>query len=214
MPVDIIKFSNNINNNDILLLSNKNEYLLKIGNSNFEYNLVNMYLIKNENSKILNLEEGIIKIVTYSPNENILSLEINIQEEEISKETYINLKIPSQNIIGNLYISYDNNLYSLNNTGINIYCKDKNKIILNIEDKDKINKEIPILIKLIIRPEQLKIININDLTEIFQFDHGQYGIIKYNENKVIKLKFKMSYENIIFGYYNYYLPDDFISDIK
>ena len=212
MPVDIIKFSNNINNNDILLLSNKNEYLLKIGNSNFEYNLINMYIIKNENSKILNLEEGKIKIVTYSPNENILSLEINMPEEEISKDTYINLKIPSQHIIGNLYISYDNNLYSLNNTGINIYCKDKNKIILNIEDKDKINKEIPILIKLIIRPEQLKIININDLTEIFQFDHGQYGIIKYNENKVIKLKFKMSYENIIFGYYNYYLPDDFISD--
>ena len=210
MPVDIIKFSKNDKNSEAVLVSNKNEYLMKIGISKFEYNLFNMYIIKKENSKKLDLEEGKIKMVTYLPNENDLILQINILKQQLSEEEYINLRIPSKNLNGNLYISHEDNLYVLNNFGVNIRCNTQNKIILNIKDIDNINQEIPIIIKLGLLPEQFKIIN-NDIDK-YELDQEHYGIIRYTKDKLIKMKFKMEFEGITFSYYNCYLPDNFIDD--
>lgn len=104
MPINIINFSQNKRDDEFKLISYDNEYFLKIGYSRPTFNLLNMYVIKNENSKTLDLESGQIKIITFPLNENEIILQINNMDKKITEESYINLKILSKEITDNLYI--------------------------------------------------------------------------------------------------------------
>ena len=211
MPIDIIKFSKNNINNDIKLISYNNEYLLKIGYTRLIYSLMNIYIIKNENSRNIDLEEGKVKMITYPFNEKNIIIQIDINEKIITNETYINLKIPSKNKNVNLYVIslYTEQTYLLNNTGINIYNINWDyQFRLEIQNSENISEPIPILIKLGINHDKIKLIS-----EIkkYEFNYGDFGIIKYEENKKIKMKFKTNSININFNYYNYYLDEDSIN---
>ena len=139
MPVDIIKLEQSDAKNGTILMTNKNEYILKVGYSKYAYDLVNMYIIKNEMARTFDLEEGDIKMVTYSIKDSKVSIQINILEEKITEKSYVNLKIASKEINGNLYVSYTGNTYILNNTGINIYNEKKQyQLYLAIENKDTV----------------------------------------------------------------------------
>ena len=145
MPVQIMKFAKSKMISDITLMTNKNEYLIKAGNTASFYDLINIYIIKNENSKSLTLEEGKPKIFTFSKNEDNINIQINLDNDDIS---CINLKIASKNIKGKLYVTYLERTFILNNEGININNIDKNiKILINIKNEDKIDEDIQILIK-------------------------------------------------------------------
>ena len=63
------------------------EYLLKIGYSRLKYSLINMYIIKNEISRIFKLEEGDLRMITYLPNDQ----EINI--EDLQSQKYMHKEI-------------------------------------------------------------------------------------------------------------------------
>jgi hypothetical protein len=148
MPVQIMKFAKSKMISDITLMTNKNEYLIKAGNTASFYDLINIYIIKNENSKSLTLEEGKPKIFTFSKNEDNINIQINLDNDDIS---CINLKIASKNIKGKLYVTYLERTFILNNEGININNIDKNnKILINIKNEDKIDEDIAILIKSVI----------------------------------------------------------------
>jgi hypothetical protein len=209
MPVDIIKFSQNNTECDITLMTYTNEYLLKIGYQRPFFTLMNIYIVKNENSRKLNLEEGQIKMITYPSNDNNITIYINLIDVKITNETYINLKIPSKKN-EKLYISYSDKIYILNKTGINIHnINEESQMILNINKCDNITEDIPILIKLGIDYHKIQLIEDENK---YEFNYGQYGVIKYPQDRKIKMKFKMSLTGISFNYYNIYLTNDFLND--
>ena len=69
----------------------KNEYLVKIGYTDSIFGLINLYIIKNEISKTIYLEEGKPKIFTFPKDEDNITIQINLVDDDIS---YINLRIP------------------------------------------------------------------------------------------------------------------------
>lgn len=210
MPIDIIKFSQNNTKSNITLMSYNNEYILKMGYIRPVFKLLNLFILKNENSRTLNLEEGQIKMITYPFSNSDITLYINIIEEKITNEAYVNLKIPSKKYNDNLYILTSDKIFILNNTGINIYNTNKdNQIILTIKNNDNISEDIPILIKLGIQRSKIKYISDDDK---YGFNYGQFGVIKYQDNKKINMKFKMSIIDISFYYYSIYLSEDFLND--
>ena len=210
MPINIINFIENNKKDDITLISYKNEYLMKLVYSRSTYCLSNIYIIKNEISRIFNLVEGDLRMITYSRKEGEISIQINILEKDITDKSYINLIIPSKYINGNMYISYSDNNYILNNTGINIYnIRKENQFIIQIKNNDINNENIPILIKLGFQTNKIKSISYN---ENYQFNKGQYGIIKYKDDKKINMKFKTDLSNLYFNYYTCYLSKDFTKD--
>ena len=210
MPVDIIKFCQSNKKDDIILLTNKNEYLMKLIYTRPIYSLTNMYIIKNEIITEFNLEEGDLRMFTFSSKETEMNIKINILEKEITEKSYINLRIPSNEITGNLYITYLTNTSALNNKGINIYNNgNEAKINLKIQNLDNIKGEIPIILKLGYRPEKIKYISYNNN---YEFKKGQYGIIKFKEDKKISMKFKTDLSNIYFNYYTGFLQKDFTID--
>jgi hypothetical protein len=149
-------------------------------------------------------------MITYSRKEGEISIQINILEKDITDKSYINLIIPSKYINGNMYISYSDNNYILNNTGINIYnIRKENQFIIQIKNNDINNENIPILIKLGFQTNKIKSISYN---ENYQFNKGQYGIIKYKDDKKINMKFKTDLSNLYFNYYTCYLSKDFTKD--
>ena len=210
MPVEVKKFCQSNIINDTTLLSYKDEYLVKIGYSKLAYDLINLYIMKNELSRSFKMEEGGVRMITFIPNENEMNIQINILENHISNKSYIYLRIPSKNINDNLYVIYSDNIYILNNTGIKIYNEQlQYQINLKIKNNDNINYEIPFLVQLGCQQSKFKYItNYND----YEFNQGIYGIMKYKEDKIINLKFKMELSSLSFSYYNCYLPEDYIDD--
>ena len=149
-------------------------------------------------------------MITYPFSNSDITLYINIIEEKITNEAYVNLKIPSKKYNDNLYILTSDKIFILNNTGINIYNTNKdNQIILTIKNNDNISEDIPILIKLGIQRSKIKYISDDDK---YGFNYGQFGVIKYQDNKKINMKFKMSIIDISFYYYSIYLSEDFLND--
>jgi len=214
MPVSIKEFYQKISTkNETTLLSYGNEYILKIGYSLPEYTLVNMYILKNDNSRIFYLEEGKVKITTFNSYEERMILELNIMQKNISNETYINLRIPSKEKTGNLYVYLDeiqDQIYILNNTGVNIYNLKEDKIlIINIENNDHIDGDIPILIKLGLGRDKIKPILNDNKTEL---NYDQFGIFKFPDNKIIKMKFLLESPGLTFNYYTGYLSSDYMND--
>ena len=102
MPINIISFSQNKTNKGIQLLNNKNEFIFKIGCLKPVFNLFKLYLIKNENNNLFYLSEGQIKIYTFPKNNTRINLDINLISKNLTKKNYINIKIPSDKIEGNL----------------------------------------------------------------------------------------------------------------
>lgn len=208
MPVNIISFSKNKRNDEIKLLSNNNEYFIKIQNANQEYDLFNIILIKNENIFSFNIAEGQIKILTFPSTKNKISLDINLNSKNLKpNKSYINLKIPTNKIIGNLYIQNNrqNNSYLLNNSGINIYYLNDTHIHLNISNINNIKGNIPILIKYGLNIEIVK--SINDKKN-YEFKSGEVGIFKFDKYKFIKLHGESEKNNLKLYYYLNYLPKD------
>ena len=212
MPVDIIKFSQNYTNSDTTLLDYKKEYLLKLGYQTRNYKLMNIYIIKKEDSTELDLKEGSIKMITYPTDDFNITLKLNIDEEiEITNETYINLKLMTKDNTEVLDIFYSDKIYKLNNSGVNIFNENEERqIILIIGTDHNISKEIPISIKLGI--DSNKILYINE-KKLYEFNDSNYGVIKYTENKKINMTFKkISSDDVTIYYYNIYLYEDFLND--
>ena len=212
MPVDIIKFSQNYTNSDTTLLDHEKEYLLKFGYQTRNYRLMNIYFIKKEDSTVLDLKEGIIKMITYPPDDFNITLKLNIDEEiKITNETYINLKLMTKDSTEILDISYLDKTYKLNNSGVNIFNENEERqMILIISADHSISKEIPISIKLGI--DSNKILYINE-KKLYEFNDINYGVIKYTEDKKIKMTFKkISSDDVTIYYYNIYLYEDFLND--
>ena len=142
-----------------------------------------------------------------------MTLELNIIQKNISNETYINLRIPSKKKSGNLYVSLDENqdqIYILNNTGVNIYnLKEERTLTINIENNDHIDEDIPILIKLGLGSDKIKPI-LNDNRSELNYD--QFGVFKFPDNKIIKMKFLLESTGLTFNYYTGYLSTDYLSD--
>lgn len=214
MPVSIKEFYQKTSTkNETSLLAYGNEYILKIGYLLPEYTLSNMYILKDDNSRTFYLEEGKVKITTFSSYEERKILELNIIQKNISNETYINLRIPSKEKTGNLYVSLDetqDQTYILNNTGVNIYNLKEEKILtINIENNDHIDGDIPILIKLGLGKDKIKPILNNNKSEL---NYDQFGIFKFPNNKIIKMKFLLESTGLTFNYYSGYLSSDYIND--
>lgn len=214
MPVSIKEFYQKTSTkNETSLLTYGNEYILKIGYLLPEYSLVNMYILKDDNSRAFYLEEGKVKITTFSSYEERMVLELNIIQKNISNETYINLRIPSKEKTGNLYVFLDETqeqTYILNNTGVNIYNLKEEKILtIHIENNDHIDGDIPILIKLGLGKDKIKPILNNNKSEL---NYDQFGIFKFPNNKIIKMKFLLESTGLTFNYYTRYLPSDYIND--
>ena len=214
MPVSIKDFYQKTSTkNETTLLTYDNEYILKIGYSLPEYSLLNMYVLKDDNSRTFDIEEGKVKITTFNSYEERMVLELNIIQKNINNETYINLRIPSKAKSGNLYVSLDenqDNKYILNNTGVNIYnLKEEKTLIINIENNDHINEDIPILIRLGLGRDKIKPI-LNDNKSELNYD--QLGVFKFPDNKIIKMKFLLESTGLTFNYYTGYLPSDYIND--
>ncbi len=110
-----------------------------------------------------------------------------------------------------LNIYYSDKIYKLNNSGVNIYDEnEESQMILIISTDHSISKEIPIFIKLGI--DSNKIQYINDKKK-YEFNNSNYGVIKYTEDKKIKMKIKkISSDDVTFYYYNIYLYEDFLND--
>ena len=210
MPVNIIDFCQKNKNDDIIFLKSNNEYLMKLVYSRSVFSLINVYIIKSELKRVFDLEEGDMRMIIYSPNEKEINVEINILEDEITSNSYLNMRIPSKKINGNLYVTYNGSISILNNTGFNIYNEGKDfKFNLKISNNDNLMKEIPILIKFGYEPNKIKNISYNDN---YEFNKGEFGIIKYKEDKKISLKFKTELSSLSFSYYNCYLSNDLVSN--
>ena len=212
MPIYIVDFCNNKTYDAITLMSYKKEYIFKIGYSRPNFNLLNMYILKAENIFKFDLEEGQMKIISFLKTQTEIKLEINLIQKKISNATYINLKIPSKKIENILYISYGKyqNL-TLSNTGINLYNENQDeKMVITITNKDAIDKDIPIFIRLAISQENIKLITKN--TSSYNFNYGEIGFIKYPQDKTIKMKLVPDVIGTSFNYYNNYLSDNFINN--
>ena len=213
VPISIKEFYQKTSKNETTLLTYGKEYILKIGYSLPEYSLLNMYFLNDDNSRIFDLEEGKVKITTFNMYEERMTLEMNIIQKNISNETYINLRIPSKKKSGNLYVSLDENqdqIYILNNTGVNIYnLKEERTLTINIENNDHIDEDIPILIKLGLRSDKIKPI-LNDNRSELNYD--QFGVFKFPDNKIIKMKFLLESTGLTFNYYTGYLSTDYLND--
>ena len=213
VPISIKEFYQKTSKNETTLLTYGKEYILKIGYSLPEYSLLNMYFLNDDNSRIFDLEEGKVKITTFNMYEERMTLEMNIIQKNISNETYINLRIPSKKKSGNLYVSLDENqdqIYILNNTGVNIYnLKEERTLTINIENNDHIDEDIPILIKLGLGSDKIKPI-LNDNRSELNYD--QFGVFKFPDNKIIKMKFLLESTGLTFNYYTGYLSSDYLND--
>ena len=215
MPINIISFSQNKTNKGIQLLNNKNEFIFKIGYLKPVFNLFKLYLIKNENNNLLYLSEGQIKIYTFPKNNNRINLDINLISKNLTKKNYINIKIPSDKIEGNLYIKYNNEKsgqkYLLNNSGINLFYIDNYSFNIDIINNDNINEDIPILIKFPINKDNIKVIDGN---KKYDFISGQIGLYKFDGDKKIKMKLKSEKKNFNIYYYVENLSEDFFNNTK
>lgn len=215
MPINIISFSQNKTNKGIQLLNNKNEFIFKIGYVKPVFNLFKLYLIKNENNNLLYLSEGQIKIYTFPKNNTRINLDINLISKNLTKKNYINIKIPSEKIQGNLYIEYNNEKsgqkYLLNNSGINLFCIDNYSFNIDIINNDNINEDIPILIKFPINKNVIKVIDGN---KKYDFISGQIGLYKFDGNKKIKMKLKSEKKNFNIYYYVENLSEDYFNNTK
>jgi hypothetical protein len=214
MPVSIKDFYQKTSTkNETTLLTYDNEYILKIGYSLPEYSLLNMYVLKDDNSRTFDLEEGKVKITTFNSYEERMVLEMNIIQKNINNETYINLRIPSKKKSGNLYVSLDeiqDQKFILNNTGVNIYnLKEEKTLTIIIENNDHIDEDIPILIKLGLGSDKIKPI-LNDNRSELNYD--QFGVFKFPDNKIIKMKFLLESTGLTFNYYTGYLSSDYLND--
>ena len=215
MPINIISFSQNKTNKGIQLLNNKNEFIFKIGYVKPVFNLFKLYLIKNENNNLLYLSEGQIKIYTFPKNNTRINLDINLISKNLTKKNYINIKIPSDKIEGNLYIQYNNEKsgqkYLLNNSGINLFYIDNYSFNIDIINNDNINEDIPILIKFPINKNVIKVIDGN---KKYDFISGQIGLYKFDGNKKIKMKLKSEKKNFNIYYYVENLSEDYFNNTK
>ena len=215
MPINIISFSQNKTNKGIQLLNNKNEFIFKIGYVKPVFNLFKLYLIKNENNNLLYLSEGQIKIYTFPKNNTRINLDINLISKNLTKKNYINIKIPSEKIQGNLYIEYNNEKsgqkYLLNNSGINLFCIDNYSFNIDIINNDNINEDIPILIKFPINKNVIKVIDGN---KKYDFISGQIGLYKFDGDKKIKMKLKSEKKNFNIYYYVENLSEDYFNNTK
>ena len=215
MPINIISFSQNKTNKGIQLLNNKNEFIFKIGCLKPVFNLFKLYLIKNENNNLFYLSEGQIKIYTFPKNNTRINLDINLISKNLTKKNYINIKIPSDKIEGNLYIQYNNEKsgqkYLLNNSGINLFYIDDYSFNIDIINNDNINEDIPILIKFPINKENIKVIDGN---KKYDFISGQIGIYKFDGDKKIKMKLKSEKKNFNIYYYVENLSEDYFNNTK
>ena len=213
MPFSIKEFYQKTSKKETTLLTYGKEYILKIGYSLPEYSLLNMYVINDDNSREFYLEEGKVKITTFNSYKDRMILDLNIIQKNINNETYINLRMPSKKKTGNLYVSLDgtqDQIYILNNTGVNIYNLKQEKILtILIENNDHIEGDIPILIKLGIGKDKIKSILNNNKIEL---SYDQFGIFKFPDNKIIKMKFLLESTGLTFNYYSGYLSTNYIKD--
>ena len=215
MPINIISFSQNKTNKGIQLLNNKNEFIFKIGCLKPVFNLFKLYLIKNENNNLFYLSEGQIKIYTFPKNNTRINLDINLISKNLTKKNYINIKIPSDKIEGNLYIQYNNEKsgqkYLLNNSGINLFYIDNYSFNIDIINNDNINEDIPILIKFPINKDVIKVIDGNKKYDLIS---GQIGLYKFDGDKKIKMKLKSEKKNFNIYYYVENLSEDYFNNTK
>ena len=212
MPINIRDFSQNNTNDEIKLISYQNEYIFKIGYSKAIYNLVKLFLIKNEKSYNFDISEGQNKIYTFPQNANKINLNIELDSKKLTSKTFINLKIPSKYIEDNLYIqdNHEKNgqKYLLNNSGINIYYIKDESINLNIIKPSNLNRDIPILINMGINIENINSLNHN---QSYKFYSGQVGILRFYTRR-IDIKIETPKRGISMYYYKYYLSDEILNN--
>ena len=218
MPINIRDFSQNNTNDEIKLISYQNEYIFKIGYSKAIYNLVKLFLIKNEKSYNFDISEGQNKIYTFPQNANKINLNIELDSKKLTSKTFINLKIPSKyiednsKIEDNLYIqdNHEKNgqKYLLNNSGINIYYIKDESINLNIIKPSNLNRDIPILINMGINIENINSLNHN---QSYTFYSGQVGILRFYTRR-IDIKIETPKRGISMYYYKYYLSDEILNN--
>ena len=217
MPINIIDFSLKNNNDEIRLLNNTNSYIFKLGYNKNIFNIVRFYFLTNENLTLQNslvLSEGEIKIYSLPLNKTKINLDIKLLSDNLTKNSFINIKIPSKKIEKNLYIEYNGNKYLLNNSGINLFYIQDNSININILDIDDINNDkIPIFIKFPLYPYNMKLINEN---KKYKFNSGQIIIYKFDKDKKIKLNLiSTSYsskEKFFIYYYIDYISEDYLNN--
>ena len=206
MPINIIGFSQNNSNTEIVLLNMKKEYIFKIGYLEQEYNLIKAYLVKNENTTELSISEGQIEMYTFPKNNSRINLNINLFSANLNWQNFINLKIPSIQIEKNLYIEYNNeqngNRYILNNSGINLYFNNKKTINIDIISEDVNNEDIPIMIKFALNINNLKLITSKEFT----LNAGEIALYKFNSEK-IKMEFS-SKKRFTISYYIDYISEE------
>ena len=209
MPVNILQFSYNKTDDRIKLMDRNNEYIFKIGYTKDRYQLVKIYLIKNEKANSLDISEGQIKMFTFPKNKTKINLDIDLNSKYLSNKTFISLKLLSDKEDETLYIEYNKEIYLLNNSGTNLFYVKDYSINLDIVNNDTINDSIPILVKF---PLCYDNINLVDAKSKYELNSGQIGMCQVEKDKTIRMKLKSDKSNFVVYYYFDYLPEDYLNN--